>query len=219
MITLATAITRLTSGPVNLFGGLTSGQQLQRVNEVLERFYDEGTWRGLHDTIPLASSGGVITLTVAYQRLDGLAVPADNCIYDIRSDNWAFSKSGPGPQDWTKYGQSVALDQGDSAGGQRQYLITADAPTVDAKTFQGWARKRYTWATDTSTVLYPDCYQALALGVKWLFAEDEKQTKSAEEWHQMALRALNGNLDEFEIDYMQVNVQLGWAGSTVQPIH
>lgn len=195
---VATAITRLDSGPTNCFkAGLSAGQKLQRVNEVIDRFYEFGTWRGLHDTITVTSSASnIITLSSSYVRLDALAEPAFCRDIPIKSQQWAFSTAGPGPMDWTKYCELVAIDMGDVSG-VRQYRLTGTATANDARVLSGLARKRFTWITDTATIVPIDSFQALRLGVLALGQEDEGAHDNAKSIFAEALEVLNGNLVEF----------------------
>lgn len=218
--TYAQAITRLTSGPTNVFKiGLTSGQQLQRLNEVIEGFWEEGTWRGLHVPVTLTSTSSIISLAETYLRLDGLGVPNLNQVVPIKSQTFQFSPNGPQPQDWSAYGGLIALDLGDSAGGQRQYQLTGGSTNNDALSFTGLARKRYAWVSDTSTVVVPDSYKALELGVRakgWLDEGDE--TRYQTDWA-LALKTLNSNLDEFAVDERQVQIQITNAFGSMPMVH
>lgn len=213
MFTVATAITRLTSGPTNLFGdsALTSGQQLQRINEVLECFYDLGTWRGCQASVNLTSSGGILTLAAAYQRLDGLSVPANVCYVPIKSQQWQFSPSGPGNQNWANYPDLVAIDMGDNTSGLRQYQLTGGTTQLDALAFVGLARKRFTWITDTATVVAPDSYQALAQGILAYRYKDQQDEAKFQSAMQDALNLLNGSLQEFEQPEKQVIVEANFG--------
>lgn len=211
--TAATALTRLSSGPTDAFrAGLTSGQKLQRLNEVLEKAYDEGTWRGLHDTLSpldgttITTTGGIITLANTYQRLDKLAVPSMAMDVPIRSMEWAFSTGGPGNQDWTLYLTMVAVDQGD-VGGVRKYRLTGNPTSLDAMQFSGMARKRFTWISNTADTVFPDCYNGINLGVIAFGCRDERDNAGYNYYWQEALRAFNGNLAEFEPETKQVVIQ------------
>ena len=197
----ATAISRLTSGPTNAFkAGLSSAQQLQRVNEVLDRFYELGTWAGVLTTISgLTTTAGVLSLPSSYIRLDGLSIPAKGEIIPIKSQEWAFSEAGPGMQDWTQYGELVAIDQGDT-NGVRTYQLTGDPSKLDLLVLAGLARKRYTWVTDTATIIVPDSYQAIRLGVIALGWEDEGDNGRYQATMDRALGVLNGNYDQSESD-------------------
>lgn len=207
MFSVATAITRLTGSGKNAFqAGFTAGNHLQRINEVLERFYEFGSWRGLHDTIDITTTSGIISLSTAYQRLDGLSIPSLNALVPIKSQKWAFSPGGPGAQDWTLYPELIALDQGDTAG-VRKYLVSGNATANDALTFSGLARKRFTWITNTADIVEPDSFQALRLGVQALGWEDEGDTERYQAVFQQALQVLNGNLQEFEPETKQVVIQ------------
>lgn len=206
--TIAQAITRLTTGPINCFkAGLTSGQQLQRVNECLERFYDKGTWRGVHQTIPLTSVNGVITLPAAYQRIDGLSVPKCGVLVKIKSNLYPFQENGPHLQDWTKYCPTVAIDLGD-VNQQRQYQLTGSIDRLDSFAYMGLARIRYVWTTDTSTIVVPDSYQALRMGIIALGQQDELANDQSRALFAEALQELEGNLAEFNDDFAYGEVQL-----------
>lgn len=220
MFSVATAITRLTSGGFNAFpASFSAGNQLQRINETLEMFFDQGSWRGLHDTISLTSTSGIISLSSAYQRLDGLSVPAQNCPVPIRSMTWAFSPGGPGVQDWTLYSELIALDMGDNASGVRRYQVSGDATAADALTFSGLARKRFTWITSTADTVVPDCFRALKLGVEALRWKDEGDDARYQAAFAEALQALNGNLQEFAPDFRQVNIQPCFAMGSIPNVH
>lgn len=206
--TIATAIDRLSNGPTNCFkAGLSDPQKLQRTNEVLEKFYDKGTWRGVHQTIPLTSVGGIITLPPAYQRIDGLSVPSCGYLVKIKSNLYPFQENGPHNQDWTKYCPAIAIDKGDVAG-SRQYQLTGDPAQLDTFAYVGLARIRYVWATDTSTIVVPDCYQALRMGVIALGQEDELASDQAAKKFSEALQELEGNLAEFNSDFSYGEVQI-----------
>lgn len=204
--TIATAITRITGGPKNAFLGMSAAQELQRINEVLDRFYEFGSWRGLHDTVTLTTTGGILTLSTAYLRLDGLGIPARNAIIPIRSQQFQFSESGPRVQDFTTYPYGLALDQGDVSGA-RTYQITGDPTTLDALSFRGFARKRYTYATTTAPTVVPDCYAALFDGVLAYGWKDQGDNDRFDREFSSALQVLNSSLGEFEPDTKQVHVE------------
>lgn len=196
--TIADAITRLDGGPRVVWrAGLSSGQKLQRINEVLEIFYTQGSWRGLHDIITLTSVGGIVTLPAGYQRLDGrLAASACGGYFDLKSQAYGFVGNGPNNQDWSLTGLGVAIDLGDTAG-QRRYQLSGNATTNDALTLQGYARRRYVWATDTATVVVPDSYVALRKGVYALGREDEADDSRAGSKMSEALAELDSDLREW----------------------
>lgn len=218
--TVATAITRLTGSGVNAFPAtFDAGKQLQRINEVLEMFYDQGTWRGLHDTISLTTTSGIITLSATYQRLDGLSIPAQGTIVPIRSMQWAFSPGGPGTQDWTLYSELVAIDLGDNGSSQRRYQVSGNTTATDALTFSGLARKRFTYITDTASVVSPDCYRGIKLGVEAMRWKDEGDDARYQSVFAEALQALNGNLQEFDPDFRQVIVQPSFGMGSMPLVH
>ena len=202
MFTYAQAIARLVSGPKSAFvAGLTPGQQLQRINEVLERFYELGTWAGVLSTLSgLTTTNGVITLPNTYLRLDALSNTNGGMPVPIKNRDYLFNPAGPGLSILQSTGGSgVAIDQGD-VNGQRQYQITGDPAILDTLTFTGLARLRYIWATSTSALVIPDCYQALRRGVIALGWEDEGDLSRYDAVFTRALTVLNGNYSQSESD-------------------
>lgn len=207
--TIAQAISRIESGPRNLWitsqGTLTSGQKLQRINEVLSAWYEEGTWRGVCTTVSLTSTSGIITLAETYLRLDGLQVTTTGKIgrVDIKPQQFEFQPGGPGVDPERRF-VYVAIDLGDNASGVRRYRLTgtdADAEClaeVDALTFSGLARKRYVWATDTTPIVTPDCYAALELAVRAMNAADEQANELSKDLWGQSYAKLDAGLGQFE---------------------
>lgn len=218
--TYSTAITRLGAGATSCFKpGSTDAQKLQRLNEVLERFHEFGTWRGVHETISVTSTSGIITLAAAYLRLDALAIPSLAQKVPIKSQQWAFSSGGPMVQDWSLYSFLVAIDLGDNSSGVRRYQITGDTDYLDSLTFSALARKRYTWVTDIGTTVIPDSFQALRQGVLALAMEDEGDDEGCKMLFAEALSVLNGNLQEFEPEERQMVVAPEMGGGTPFIVH
>jgi len=205
--TIATAITRLTGSKFNLFlsqnGQFSNVQQLQRINQVLEQFWLKGSWPGLHTEATVTSSGGVITLGASYLRLDGLAASKDftapdtGCWtnIDIKPMQYRWQPGGPGYFDPTDVCGVIAYDLGD-VGGVRKYQLTGETATLDTYKYRGFARKRYVWATADSTVVTPDCYPALEMGVRAYNAEDEQADNVDALWAK-AFQALDDSMGQF----------------------
>lgn len=197
---VATAISRLESGMKSAFAdGATAAQKLQRVNEVLDRFFEFGTFRGVRDVVTtLTTTSGVMTLAASYQRLDALSVTTSGQEgkVDIKGMEWPFRPNGPGVLDWSKYPDRDAIDMGD-VGGVRKYQLTGPTAALDALTYSGLARKRFVWITDTATVVVPDSFQALRMGVLALGFEDVSDYARSGEMFAAALKLLESNLEEF----------------------
>lgn len=221
MFTFATAITRLDGSLQPCFkAGSTSDQKVQRINEVLERFYELGSWRGLHVSIPLTTTAGIMTLPQAYQKIEGLGIPQSNQIIPIKPIEYLYQSGGVGPVDLTLLIQLIAYDLGDNVStGLRQYQISGQTSQIDTYAFIGNARKRYVWTTDTATVIVPDSFQALRMGVLALGFEDEGDYEKCAEKFNEALRVLDGNLEEFEPNDKQVTIQRIFAGGQIAPLH
>ena len=223
---IATALSRLGAGRFNLWigqnGTASAGQQLARYNQIMEEFWLKGTWPGLHEEITLASVSGVITLGAAYLRLDGLSAspaftpPAAGCWSQIaiKPMQHRWQPGGPGYFTPTVACDVIALDRGDAAG-VRVYQLTGVTATLDAWTYTGFARKRYIYATDTATVVAPDCYSALELGVRAFNARDERADDADKLWAE-ALQALDDSMGQFnegnDFGVMQMDSIFSTAG-------
>ena len=204
--TIANAVARLTGSRFNLFltqnGQMSNVQQLQRINQVLEQFWLKGSWPGLHTEATVTSSGGVITLDASYLRLDGLAASKDftapdtGCWskVDIKAMQYRWQPGGPGYFDPTDVCGVIAYDLGD-VGGVRKYQLTGETATLDTYKYRGFARKRYVWATADSTVVTPDCYPALEMGVRAYNAEDEQADNVDALWAK-AFQALDDSMGQ-----------------------
>ncbi len=208
MFTIATAFTRLSAGPHNLFvtaqGTMDATQKLSRYNAIMEEFWLKGSWPGLHKEISLTTTSGLMTLPAAYLRLDGLTY--SNAFTPPEHGSWSniplqpmqFMWQPGGPQyfDANSSCAVFAIDQGDNSSGQREYQLTGDTTTLDAYTYKGFARKRYVYATSTSDTVIPDCYSALEWAFRSFQARDENSEWAAPYWAS-ALQALDDSMGEF----------------------
>lgn len=205
MFTIAQAITRLTAGQNNLlktsYGEMSDAQKLQRINEILDRWYEAEDWRGVRSVQALTSSGGIISLGAGYLRADkriSVTTAGQEGFFEIKPLDWQFQSSGPGYFDVTKGCIGAAIDLGDNAAGIRRYQLTGDAATLDALAYSAVLRKRYVWATDTAPVVIPDCYTALELSVRARHMEDENAFDTARGLWQDVWTMLDSNLGQFE---------------------
>lgn len=226
--TLATALIRLSGGSTPCFpASTTQPQQLQVVNECLERFFIQGEWRGLKQYLgpeagavgTISISNNILTLPAQYYRLDKLGNKQGGCPVDIKSQEWAFSSAGPGPTDWTMYPQLVAIDMGENASFQRQYFLTGDTTTVDAlNKLAGLARLRYVWATVTTAPVIPDNYRALKLGVLSILREEAGDNDRAKDLFAQALAALASDLGETDPEDRVVSFEPAFSGGQIRSI-
>lgn len=208
MFTIAQALTRLTAGQNNLlktsYGVMSNDQKLQRINEILDRWYEAEDWRGVRSVQALTSSGGIISLSAGYLRADKrisiTTAGREGDFFEIKPLDWQFQTGGPGYFDVTTgcncFG--VAIDLGDNASGVRRYQLTGDATVLDALTYSAVLRKRYVWATDTTPTVIPDCYTALELSVRARHMEDENAFDTANQLWQSVWTMLDSNLGQFE---------------------
>lgn len=125
VFTYATALARINNLEQPLFTpGITSGQQLQILNEVLDRMWTHGQWDGLLQEVSgLTTTNNILTLPPQYKNLTGLKVSNQNTRcwnrVSIKSQQWKFSPSANGTN-WDSYcgSQWYAFDRGDSGLGE-----------------------------------------------------------------------------------------------------
>lgn len=207
MFTIAQALTRLTAGQHNLlktqYGVMSAAQQLQRINEILDRWYEAEDWRGVRSVQALTSVSGIISLPAAYLRADKRIVVTTEghcgCYFEIKPLEYQFQLDGPGYFDVTEgccYG--VAIDLGDDASGVRRYQLTGEAATLDTYAYKAVLRLRYVYATTTTPVVVPDCYSAIVLSVRAFNAEDEGAYDVANNLWGQVFQMLDDNIGQFE---------------------
>ena len=181
---------------------MTDGQKLQRINEILDRWYEAEDWRGVRSVQALTSVGGIITLDAGYLRADKritiTTAGHEGCFYEIKPLDYQFESSGPGYFDVATGCLGVAIDLGDHTNGQRRYQLTGDTTVLDAFTYKAVLRKRYVWATDTTPIVIPDCYTALELSVRARHMEDEGAFDTSRGLWQDVWTMLDSNLGQFE---------------------
>lgn len=202
-LTLTQAVTDLESGPVNPFSeGASTPQKKKRINQVLERFYAEHTWRGNRTVVNgLTTTNGILTLAIGYSALVSLTEPLTGGRIDIKPIEWEFQEGGPGSLDWDNYGAIVAIDQGDVSG-QRTYRITGDPTAIDTKTFRGLVKKRFISLGDSDNVT-PENREALRMGCLALHFEDKGDYERSKTQFADAIRLLNQDLEEYQGDAKQ----------------
>ncbi len=217
--TIADAISRIDAQPEIVFtAGMSSGQKLQRINEVLESLWTFGTWDGLLADVVPVSSGGIITLNIAYRILDVLRVPSLGGRVPIKNQQWKFGPEAAGVADWNQYGWLLAFDLGDTgAGGARRYQITGDPTYADSLTYSGSAKKRYTWATDTATVVVPDCFQAVLTAVRAFHWKDVGDNDRFDREFAGALHILEKSLNAVDAfaDYGSISLAYETSGGSI----
>lgn len=218
--TYATAISRLDGQMEAVWTpGATSQQKLDRVNDVLDRFWNEGDWEGLSADIVPVSSGGVITLAAAYKNLDVLQVSTAGSERDIpiKSQLWKFTPSANFVGDWSNFsGPMFAFDKGETSG-QRVYQLTGQASLADAYTYIGQAKRRYVRVTNDTMVVNPDCWPALLVGVRAWHWQDQGDNIRYQMEFADALRQLAkdlGNIQDSE-DLGSVSIEPSRSGSAI----
>jgi len=203
--TVAGALTRLNASQRNPFlttyGLMSAGQQLQRINELLDIWYVSDSWRGIRGVIVLTSVLGIVSLPAAYLRADKritiTTAGHEGCYYEIKPIEYQFQSGGPGYWDVSRGCFGVAIDLGDVAG-IRQYQLTGNTTTLDSYAYKAVCRKRFNFITDTATVVVPDCYSALELSVRAMAAADANANELAKDLWNQAFIKLDSDLGQFQ---------------------
>lgn len=181
---------------------MSDAQQLQRINEILDRWYEAEDWRGVRSVEALTSSGGIISLGAGFLRADKrisiTTAGREGEFFDIKPLDYQFQSGGPGYFDVTQGCIGIAIDLGDNASGVRRYQLTGNTESLDALTYSSVLRKRYVRATDTTPIVIPDCYTALELSVRARHMEDENAFDTARALWQDVWTMLDANLGQFE---------------------
>jgi hypothetical protein len=233
MFSIATALTRLAAGPRNLFltqnGVMSPTQQLHRVNEIMETWYNSEDWRGVREIVELttAAGTGIISLPAGYWRAEKrFTITSDEGCggwFEIKPLEYLYQPNGPGWFDVTKGCIGVAIDLGDDASGVRRYQLVDDPDTLDTYTFNAVLRKRWnwsieipgsvTWATATAVLVIPDCYPALEKSVRAMAAADEGDEELSNKYWADAYQDLDNNVGQFnkgnDLGVMQIDQAIG----------
>lgn len=207
MFTIAQALTRLASGARNLFitsqGTLSSGQQLQLINQILEEWYKNESWRGVREVVDgMTSTSGILSLAAGYLRADKrFNITSDRFkggFLEIKPLDYQSQPNGPGYFPPSEGCIGLAIDLGDNASGVRRYQLTGAADALDELTFSAVLRKRYVYATDTTPTVIPDCFPALELSAMAMIARYEGDIDRSNKYWSDAYQLLDSDLGEFE---------------------
>lgn len=205
MFTIAQALTRLNALQRNPFttsyGTMSSGQQLARINQILETWYDSDSWRGVRSVQALTSSAGIIALPAAYLRAEkriSVTTTGKGGFFQIKPIQYQFESGGPGWFDVTKNSPGVAIDLGDNASGVRHYQLTGVAADLDALAYSAVLRLRYVYATDTAPAVIPDCFSALELSIRAMAAADANANELSLNLWLQAYQKLDSSLGQYE---------------------
>lgn len=220
VFTIAQALTRLTAQQRNPFkttyGTMTDPQQLQRINQILETWYDSDSWRGVRSVEALTSSGGIISLPAAWLRAEQrISVTTEGkCgFFEIKPLEYQFQSGGPGYFDVTEVCYGVAIDLGDNASGVRRYQLTGTALDLDFLAYRAVLRRRYVYAVDTVPTVIPDCFPALELSVRAMAAADAGANDLSKDLWAQAYQKLDSNIGQFnqgtEYGVMQMDPHCG----------
>lgn len=218
--TLATCISRIDNQMEPVWSpGSTADQKLERVNNVIERLWVDGTWDGLIKDIVPVSSGGIITLDPLYKTIETLIVPSQGRRISIKSQQWKGTPSAGYIGDWHKYSSGYAFDCGDQ-NGSRVYELSGDPDTNDLLVFSAQVRFRYVWSTDSGRAVVPDCFQAILQGVRsmhWLDVGDRARYDAE---FSEAIRLLEADLSDVqdEEDMGCVNLEFSTSGGALNNI-
>lgn len=202
ILTLLQARTNLSNGNIPVFGSEWSDDQKNlRINEVIERWYNEGTWvdnvrRVTTADGTLSVADGLMTLETEYFALSRLSIPDEQYPIDIKPKEFEHkSPDSTGPRDWTQSHSIFAIDRG-FFGGKRQYLLTGDPVVLDVKEYEGLARRRFKFLANDLEEINPPNFGALKQGCMSLEYEVRGNFEMANAAWSNCLRLLNEQLHE-----------------------
>lgn len=217
-LTLTTALTRLAAGYTGTSpfpAAATDAQRIARINEALERLYSDNSWRGMRVpyTLP-ASVSSVITVPATYMALVSIKEDATGTIIPIVSMEWEYQRGGPGPMDYTTYGDVVARDQGEQNDGTRKYWLTGEDATNDARVLTSIAKRKFVALTGTGTeYIWPGNLQVVKCACLALNAEDEGDVERYKALMSEALRVADQDAQEYQEGVRaqaQFGNEIGW---------
>lgn len=202
ILTLLQARTNLSTGKNPVFGSEWNDEQKNlRINEVLERWYNEGTWvdnirRVSTATFDMTVEGGILTLGTEYFALTRLSIPSQQYAIEIKPKEFEFSSpDSRGPMDWSASGSLYAIDRG-FFGGKRQYILTGNPTLLDGKVLEGLARRRFHFISEDMEEINPPNFGALKQGCISLEYEAQGNFEMANVAWANCLRLLNEQLHE-----------------------
>lgn len=142
------------------------------LNQVLERIFSTGIWRGMRvrESLTPYITANVMTLPYGYDSVTAVAV--DDIPYDIVTEEHEFTAGGPGVQAAGE-GGSLIVDLGfvEETGQEvRKYKFLFD--TSNANTVEGLCVRKYVYVSADADAIRPSNVGALKLGLIALTLED-----------------------------------------------
>lgn len=166
---------------------------------------------GLNENVEITSIDGILTVEVAPEGStpsSGITIQdqGNGQFYNIGSDNGIIGLYTATPT---------------SSGSNRKYQIPGPFSITNNLIFSGMAKLRYIYASDTNTVVEPDCFEALMMAIRAIHWYDTGDTKRAEEEFNTAVKLVNADLGQVQqdADMGRVTTEFEFSGGSILNIY
>lgn len=166
----------------------SNGTFLSALNQLRERLFTTGRWKGLILEVEVTPVNNVVTLPNTCEAVLGAQV--DDRPVVVFGSMHEFLPNGPGEVTEERFRSTLALvDNGDYT-----YKIMGGTDNVESVRLR--CKRRYADLTGDSDIVYPDNVGALKLGLMSLAYEDSGDFEKAELYFSKCLALLNDELTE-----------------------
>lgn len=181
------------------------------INQALERIYVTGIWKGMRvreSLLPYVTSN-VMTLPYGYNSVT--AVAADDCPYEIVTEEHEFVRQGPGVQDAGE-GGNLIVDLGfveESGQSVRKYKFLME--TANFTTLEGLVTRKYVWVENDADVIRPSNMGALKFSIMALQLEDAGNIEQAMKYWEACEKVLSRDKTNSLRGHKRVQPQNPWG--------
>lgn len=180
------------------------------LNQVLERIYSTGIWKGMRlreDLTPYITNG-VMTLPYGYDSVVAIAV--DDIPRDIITEEHEFIHQGPGVTDAGEGGNMV-VDLGfieESGQEVRKYKFLE---TLGSHTVEGLVVRKYVWVEADEDIIRPSNIGAIKFGLMALALEDAGSLAESQQYWDKCKQILSAEKTNDLQGHKRVQPQNPWG--------
>lgn len=167
-----------------------SPKYISRLNQVVERFHNNGQWKGMIAEEELTVASGVVSLPIGFQSLLGIRI--DGWPQEIVSQHYDFNTQGPGKFLDCAGSGGLIVDLGDDATtGRKKYRLNYEAPDEVI----GLMQRRFVLLANEDDDVVPSNIGALKNGLMALNYEDQNDLERAAAYWTQAMNLLNNETE------------------------
>lgn len=166
-----------------------SPKYLSRLNQVVERFHNNGQWKGMVVEDELTVTDGIVSLPAGFQSLLGIRI--DGWPQDLVTQYYEFNTTGPGKFIDCGSARGMVVDLGETSAGIKRYRLNYVAPDEVV----GLMQRRFVLLENEDDVVIPNNIGALKKGLMALNYEDQNDLERSEEYWQGAMNLLNNETE------------------------